>query len=147
MMVMAQFSSRSLPIAVRTKVPPENVSLSVIFFASVDLTLCFFPHSYHYCFLAHQPDGERCGKTLKALFENAANPDKIVVGLVEQNAPEDKFCLEAYCEAFGKQERNEKEKSAAAAACCGCYNYLDLSCFNRDVRTPKQEVKHHASHI
>lgn len=50
-------------------------------------------------------DGERCGATLKALFENAANPDKIVVGLVEQNEPEDKFCLEVYCQAFGKDMR------------------------------------------
>jgi hypothetical protein len=35
------------------------------------------------------------------LFENAADPDKIVVGLVEQNEPEDKFCLEVYCATFG----------------------------------------------
>jgi Glycosyltransferase (GlcNAc) len=54
-------------------------------------------------------DGERCGETLKSLFENAANPDKIRVGLVEQNSPEDKFCLEVYCESFGSHtiRRNE----------------------------------------
>jgi Glycosyltransferase (GlcNAc) len=46
-------------------------------------------------------DGERCGETLKSLFENAVHPDKIVVGLYEQNAPEDKFCLEVYCSSFG----------------------------------------------
>lgn len=49
------------------------------------------------------PDGERCGQALKSLFENAAEPDKIVVGVVEQNAPEDKFCFEVYCETFGKR--------------------------------------------
>jgi Glycosyltransferase (GlcNAc) len=64
---------------------------------------CFHSRDCGLCFIAclHDIDGERCGKTLKSLFENAANPDKVVVGLVEQNAPEDKFCLEAYCELFG----------------------------------------------
>ena len=46
-------------------------------------------------------DGERCGETLKNLFENAKDPDKVFVGLVEQNDPLDKFCLEAYCESYG----------------------------------------------
>jgi Glycosyltransferase (GlcNAc) len=46
-------------------------------------------------------DGERCGETLKSLFRNAKNPENIVVGLFEQNAPEDKFCLEVYCNYFG----------------------------------------------
>lgn len=35
------------------------------------------------------------------MFENAVNPEKVVIGLVEQNAPEDKFCLEQYCSYFG----------------------------------------------
>jgi hypothetical protein len=48
-------------------------------------------------------DGERCGETLKALFENAKNPDKIFVGLVEQNNAEDKFCMEQYCSSYGVQ--------------------------------------------
>lgn len=53
---------------------------------------------YSHCFLS---DGERCGQTLKSLFQNAEHPDKIVVGLAEQNAPDDKFCLEVYCEQYG----------------------------------------------
>jgi Glycosyltransferase (GlcNAc) len=48
-------------------------------------------------------DGERCGETLRSLFENAANPDKVFVGLFEQNAPEDKFCREQYCSYFGSK--------------------------------------------
>jgi hypothetical protein len=35
------------------------------------------------------------------LFRNAKHPENIVVGLFEQNAPEDKFCLEVYCNYFG----------------------------------------------
>ena len=46
-------------------------------------------------------DGERCAETLKSIFENAKNPDKVVVGVVEQNAPDDKFCIEQYCKSFG----------------------------------------------
>jgi hypothetical protein len=45
-------------------------------------------------------DGERCGATLISLFENAENPEKVFVGLVEHNAPQDKFCLEVYCNSY-----------------------------------------------
>lgn len=41
--------------------------------------------------------------TLKSLFDNAVNPDKVVVGLVEQSAPEDTFCIEEYCSYYGTQ--------------------------------------------
>ncbi len=33
-------------------------------------------------------DGERCGETLQSIFENAKDPDKVIIGLVEQNAHE-----------------------------------------------------------
>jgi hypothetical protein len=33
-------------------------------------------------------DGERCGETLQSIFENAKDPDKVMIGLVEQNSPE-----------------------------------------------------------
>jgi len=46
-------------------------------------------------------DGERCAETLKSIFENAKNPDKVVIGLIEQNSPNDNFCLDEYCKAFG----------------------------------------------
>lgn len=46
-------------------------------------------------------DGKRCAETLTSLFENAADPDNIIVGLIEQNAPEDRFCLEEYCASHG----------------------------------------------
>jgi hypothetical protein len=42
-------------------------------------------------------DGERCAQTLKSIFDNAKNPDKVIVGLIEEVAPEDTFCLEQYC--------------------------------------------------
>jgi hypothetical protein len=48
-----------------------------------------------------ETDGERCGRTLKSLFENAKNPGKIFVGLIEQNHADDKFCLEEYCASYG----------------------------------------------
>ena len=51
-----------------------------------------------FCFL----DGERCAETIKSIFENAKNPDKIMVGLIEEAAPEDKYCLEQYCDNQGK---------------------------------------------
>lgn len=47
-------------------------------------------------------DGERCAETIKSIFENAKNPDKIMVGLIEEAAPEDKYCLEQYCANQGK---------------------------------------------
>ena len=34
------------------------------------------------------------------MFRNAKHPENIVIGLYEQNAPEDKFCLEVYCNYF-----------------------------------------------
>lgn len=51
--------------------------------------------------LISNSDGERCGETLKSLFRNAKHPENIIVGLYEQNAPEDKFCLEVYCKYYG----------------------------------------------
>lgn len=56
-----------------------------------------YPCIYH-------EDGERCGQTLLSIFENADNPDLVVIGLAEQTAPEDKFCLEMYCNNYGKLE-------------------------------------------
>lgn len=46
-------------------------------------------------------DGERCGETLKSIFENAKDASKVIVGLVENNAPDDAFCLEEYCKSYG----------------------------------------------
>jgi hypothetical protein len=46
-------------------------------------------------------DGERCGDTIKSIFESAANPENVVVGVVEQNSPDDSFCLEQYCKKYG----------------------------------------------
>uniref|UniRef100_A0A7S3L6I9 Uncharacterized protein n=1 Tax=Amphora coffeiformis TaxID=265554 RepID=A0A7S3L6I9_9STRA len=51
--------------------------------------------------IASYRDGERCGETLKSIFENAKNPDKVIVGLAEQNDPNDAFCLEEYCKKYG----------------------------------------------
>jgi hypothetical protein len=46
-------------------------------------------------------DGERCGDTLKSIFENAKDPSRVFVGVVEQNQPTDKGCIEQYCNSFG----------------------------------------------
>mmetsp|Transcript_5405 Transcript_5405/g.7964 ORF Transcript_5405/g.7964 Transcript_5405/m.7964 type:complete len:509 (+) Transcript_5405:59-1585(+) len=42
-------------------------------------------------------DGKRCGQTLKSLFEKASEPEKVFVGLVEQNKPEDAKCIRVFC--------------------------------------------------
>jgi Glycosyltransferase (GlcNAc) len=47
------------------------------------------------------PDGKRCGETIKNIFESAHDPSKIVVGVIEQNAPDDDFCLSVYCGFYG----------------------------------------------
>lgn len=47
-------------------------------------------------------DGERCAQTLKSIFDNAKNPDKVIVGLIEEVASEDTSCLEQYCLDNGK---------------------------------------------
>ena len=45
-------------------------------------------------------DGERCGQTIKNLFDNAKDPSKVFVGVIEQNkneSPEDPECIVTYC--------------------------------------------------
>lgn len=54
-------------------------------------------------------DGKRCAETLKSLFDNAADPDNIIVGLIEQNAPEDRFCLEEFCAAQGIEKHYRRQ--------------------------------------
>jgi hypothetical protein len=48
-----------------------------------------------------RPDGERCGATLQSIFENAQHPEKVIVGVVEQNDPQDAMCVEEYCKKYG----------------------------------------------
>ena len=55
-------------------------------------------------FFLNFEDGERCGATLKSIFENAVNPDKVYIGLVEQNAPDDNFCIETYCNSYAESQ-------------------------------------------
>lgn len=47
-------------------------------------------------------DGPRCGKTIADLFAKAKDPDKIVVGIIDQSYEEDLYCLEAYCKEMGE---------------------------------------------
>jgi hypothetical protein len=42
-------------------------------------------------------DGRRCGETLKSLYGNASDPNKVFVGLVEQNKPQDTACMVQFC--------------------------------------------------
>lgn len=46
-------------------------------------------------------DGERCAETLRSIFENAKHPEKVFVGVVEQNGYEDANCLDNYCKFYG----------------------------------------------
>lgn len=43
------------------------------------------------------------------MFANAANPDNVIVGLIEQNAPEDRFCLEEYCARHGIEKHYKRQ--------------------------------------
>ena len=47
-------------------------------------------------------DGKRCAKTIHSIFDNASDPDKVTIGLIEQNAPTDDFCIDEYCKTYGK---------------------------------------------
>ncbi len=50
----------------------------------------------------HPIDGKRCAQTVADLFAKAKDPDKIVVGLIEQNYEvNDPTCLETYCQEAG----------------------------------------------
>ena len=46
-------------------------------------------------------DGKRCAETIRSIFENAKDPDKVIIGVIEQNSPEDDFCLAVYCDHYG----------------------------------------------
>ena len=54
-------------------------------------------------------DGKRCADTLQSLFDNAKDPDNIVVGIIEQNAPEDRFCMEEYCARMGVEKHYKRQ--------------------------------------
>merc|ERR1712166_496030 len=41
---------------------------------------------------------EICHETIGSLFKNAAFPDRVVVGLVQQSKPDDPDCVEQYCD-------------------------------------------------
>eukprot|EP00535_Pseudo-nitzschia_heimii_P005467 CAMPEP_0197184714 /NCGR_PEP_ID=MMETSP1423-20130617/10409_1 /TAXON_ID=476441 /ORGANISM="Pseudo-nitzschia heimii, Strain UNC1101" /LENGTH=518 /DNA_ID=CAMNT_0042635597 /DNA_START=253 /DNA_END=1809 /DNA_ORIENTATION=+ len=56
-------------------------------------------------------DGQRCGETLVNLFQNAYNPDNIVVSLVEQQHEDDIFCVEAFCKAVADVEIIQRKES------------------------------------
>lgn len=43
-----------------------------------------------------------CPRTLFNMFSKAKYPDRIRIGVVQQNAPEDVDCLEGYCELMRK---------------------------------------------
>eukprot|EP00538_Stauroneis_constricta_P002268 CAMPEP_0119557434 /NCGR_PEP_ID=MMETSP1352-20130426/9100_1 /TAXON_ID=265584 /ORGANISM="Stauroneis constricta, Strain CCMP1120" /LENGTH=510 /DNA_ID=CAMNT_0007604541 /DNA_START=109 /DNA_END=1637 /DNA_ORIENTATION=- len=59
-------------------------------------------------------DGKRCGETIASIFEAAQNPDQIIVGVMEQNHANDKFCIESYCEMQDKSIYSRKKVRADA---------------------------------
>jgi hypothetical protein len=90
-------------------------------------------------------DGERCGQTLFDLFANAKDPDKVVVGLVEQNYEEadDPYCLEVYCKLHGKviYTRNEIRKDTTKVIA----KYPDRETCPRVSQIRKLSVHNHAA--
>ena len=57
--------------------------------------------------IPHFRDGKRCAQTVRRLFDMAAHPDRVVVGLVEQtdstSTDDDPTCLMEYCALMGHQ--------------------------------------------
>jgi len=54
-------------------------------------------------------DGKRCADTLQSLFDTAKDPDNIIVGIIEQNSPEDRFCMEEYCARLGHKKHYKRQ--------------------------------------
>jgi len=52
-----------------------------------------------------------CATTLKGLFERARFPERIFVGVVQQNGPEDDDCLESYCALWYSKNSKKNEST------------------------------------
>uniref|UniRef100_A0A7S1VEF1 Uncharacterized protein n=1 Tax=Grammatophora oceanica TaxID=210454 RepID=A0A7S1VEF1_9STRA len=63
--------------------------------------------------LATFRDGKRCADTIKSIFDNASEPDKVVIGLIEENAMDDDFCLDVYCKNAAGVKSIEKKQIRA----------------------------------
>ena len=93
---MEQYSSQSHRTEVRE-------AMLLLFGSELQMCRPHHRNSFLLLILSHSLvlDGQRCGETIQAIFDNADNPDLVSIGLVEQNTPEDVFCLEAYCKSHG----------------------------------------------
>jgi len=67
--------------------------------------------------IPHSRDGKRCAQTLRRLFDSAAHPDRVTVGLIEQidhsssdgkNNDNDPTCLMEYCALMGHQMKQHE---------------------------------------
>lgn len=65
--------------------------------------------------IPHFRDGKRCAQTIRRLFETAAYPDRVTVGLIEQtddssdeNDNSDPTCLMEYCALMGYQMKHHE---------------------------------------
>ena len=67
-------------------------------------------------------DGQRCAETIKSIFDNAKDPDKVIIGVIEQNDPADDFCLSAYCEFYGTLGSMGSHTSSSATSRCPASN-------------------------
>jgi len=69
-------------------------------------------------------DSKRCAKTLKNLFQQAKEPNKVVVGLVDQVNTEDReaTCLEEYCKLMGKNGITEQCKNTDRVRVIGFFS-------------------------
>ena len=54
---------------------------------------------------------DRCGRTLHSLMTNAEFPERVNIGVVQQNDPETIDCIQSYCNMMTGLEYNDKDKS------------------------------------
>jgi len=59
----------------------------------------------------------RCPMTLKNLFGKANYSDRIFIGIIQQNAPDDVDCLQGYCDLMGTPVSNEQLLAGDAGDC------------------------------
>jgi len=81
-------------------------------------------------------DGTRCANTIKTLFDNASDPSKVFIGIVEQNDPKDIKCLVKYCALNGVQIHPRSPKDPARDKCPHFHQIRYLAVYNLGAKGP-----------
>ena len=68
--------------------------------------------------IAAYRDGRRCGRTLFSLFTQAEHPARVRVGVVQQNAPGDPDCVEAFCALMQQQPPSQQRLGLSSSPKC-----------------------------